>query len=217
MRPALGYCWQSLAYPCPTIAADIVFPNTASEVLMRGVSSDRSPNEEPVGLNGSAPSVEGYFLRALYSLHFSDRRREKLFWASVSFFVTFAIIRGIAHAVRTGSGLFKDVSVGSTHVHHLVWGILLLLVVGYLWLVHDDYKVTWKWLPLLNACLYGIGSALTLDEFALWLNLEDVYWAKQGRESVDAVVLFGALLCIGVWGGPFFHGVVRQMMRVWRH
>jgi hypothetical protein len=65
-----------------------------------------------------------------------------------------------------------------------------------------------------TSIVYGAGAALTLDEFALWLNLEDVYWAKQGRESVDAVVLFGALLSIGVWGRPFFRELVREVRRV---
>jgi hypothetical protein len=51
--------------------------------------------------------------------------------------------------------------------------------------------------------LFGAGAALTLDEFALWLNLEDVYWAHQGRASIDAVILFGSLLLMGVWGGRF--------------
>jgi hypothetical protein len=53
---------------------------------------------------------------------------------------------------------------------------------------------------------------LTLDEFALWLNLEDVYWAREGRESIDAVVLFGSLLSIGLWGGPFFNAVARDLL-----
>ena len=48
---------------------------------------------------------------------------------------------------------------------------------------------------------YGIGAASTLDEFALWLNLRDVYWAREGRESIDAVILFGSFLLIGLWGG----------------
>ena len=50
-----------------------------------------------------------------------------------------------------------------------------------------------------------MGAALTLDEFALWLNLSaDAYWTRQGRESIDAVILFGALLAIGAWGSPLF-------------
>ena len=86
------------------------------------------------------------------------------------------------------------------HVHHLPLGILLLLGVGYLWLAQVG---TWSgrsldWPSRLTALLYGLGAALTLDEFALWrLRLEDVYWAREGRESIDAVILFGALLGVG--------------------
>jgi hypothetical protein len=54
--------------------------------------------------------------------------------------------------------------------------------------------------------LYGVGAALTLDEFALWLNLKDVYFVREGRSSIDAVILFGALLAVGVWGAPLFSG-----------
>jgi hypothetical protein len=55
---------------------------------------------------------------------------------------------------------------------------------------------------------YGIGAALTLDEFALWLNLDAMaYWSREGRESIDAVVLFGALLAMGTWGSPVFRRV----------
>jgi hypothetical protein len=60
--------------------------------------------------------------------------------------------------------------------------------------------------------LYGAGAALTLDEFALWLNLEDVYWARQGRESIDAIVLFGSLLLIAIWGGGFFRAIGREFL-----
>ena len=61
--------------------------------------------------------------------------------------------------------------------------------------------------------LYGAGAALTLDEFALWLNLSDVYWERQGRASIDAVVLFGALLLIGLLGGRFFHSIAQEALR----
>jgi hypothetical protein len=63
-------------------------------------------------------------------------------------------------------------------------------------------------LSRLTAVLYGIGAALTLDEFALWLLLRDVYWTREGRESVDAVLLFGALLSAGLWGGPFLRALI---------
>jgi len=55
-----------------------------------------------------------------------------------------------------------------------------------------------------------------LDEFALWLRLEDVYWAREGRESIDALILFGALLAVGLWGGRFFHALAREAARALR-
>lgn len=89
--------------------------------------------------------------------------------------------------VETSSGL---------HIHHLVWGILLLMTSGFLGfaLAPDD-----PWSDIL-AALFGIGMGLTLDEFALWLRLEDVYWSDEGRESVDAVVValvFGGMVVLG--------------------
>jgi hypothetical protein len=61
---------------------------------------------------------------------------------------------------------------------------------------------------------YGVGAALTLDEFALWLNLRDVYWDREGRASIDAVILFGGLLSIGIWGGPFLRALITEAGRV---
>ena len=61
----------------------------------------------------------------------------------------------------------------------------------------------------MTAAAFGVGAALTLDEFALWLNLQDVYWDKQGRESVEALLIFAGLLSAGLWGAPLFHAVVR--------
>ncbi len=152
-------------------------------------------------------------VRVLYRRHFEDRRRERLFLSSLSFFLTFGLVRAITHAIRAGVGPFHDVSVGGTHVHHLVWGILLILGVGYVWLVQAGTGLGSgaKWGSNLTAILYGVGAALTLDEFALWLRLRDVYWTRQGRESIDAVVLFGALLSVGVWGGPFLRALVREL------
>jgi hypothetical protein len=63
------------------------------------------------------------------------------------------------------------------------------------------------------ALLYGVGAALTLDEFALWLNLRDVYWEREGRESIRAVFLFGSLLSMGLWGAPFLRELGRLAAR----
>ena len=157
-------------------------------------------------------------LRALYRHYFREPRRERLFLASVSFFLTFAIARVITHAAHAHGDHFFSITFGETHVHHLVWGIMLLLLVGYLGLIQAGNG---RDLPSLAggriaATLYGLGAALTLDEFAVWLNVRDVYWEREGRASIDAVVLFGALVSIGLWGGRFFRAVVREATRVLR-
>jgi hypothetical protein len=155
-------------------------------------------------------------LYVLYREHFRSTRQERLFLSSIGFFVTFAIVQGITHAIRAEVGPFHNVSIGVVHIHHLVWGILLLLFIGYIWLVQFGTGLgsSSRWMSRLTALLYGVGAALTLDEFALWLNLEDVYWTHQGRESIDVVILFGALLSIGLWGRPFFREIIREVGRV---
>jgi hypothetical protein len=135
-----------------------------------------------------------------------DRPRRRLFVASVSFFLTFAGVRAVVFAVLHKIPPFHFIEHGGRHIHHLVFGIIILLVVGYGWLAdvgtgEDNSSII---LSRLMAILYGVGAALTLDEFALWLNLEDVYWSPQGRTSIDAVILFGALLAASAWGLPLF-------------
>ena len=148
----------------------------------------------------------------IYRFHFHDERRERLFLASLAFLLAFGIVRAITISIRAGIGPFHNVSAGGTHIHHLVWGIALLIVVGYVWLL--EVGVGSSWVASLTAILFGVGAALTLDEFALWLNLRDVYWERQGRVSVDIVLIFGALLSVGIWGGPFFNGIIRALLRL---
>jgi hypothetical protein len=148
-------------------------------------------------------------VRWLYHFHFVDERRERLFLASVGFLVTFAVVRVITHLIRAGVGPFHNVTSGTLHIHHLVWGILILLVVGYLWLIQTGSDL----LSHVTAFAFGVGAALTLDEFALWLNFQDVYWAQQGRESIDAVVIFAALLSVGFWGHPLMIEFGRRFLR----
>ena len=141
-----------------------------------------------------------------------DRPHRRMFLASISFFITFLAVRLLVAAIIHHIGPFQYVTMGGRHIHHLVWGILILLAVGYGYLMElgSDDTPTSIFASRLMSILYGAGAALTLDEFALWLNLEDVYWAKQGRESIDAVVLFGALLAIGAWGAPLFAAIARR-------
>jgi hypothetical protein len=149
-------------------------------------------------------------LKRLYQFHFQNERRERLFLASLGFFITFGIVRGITHMIRAGIGPFHNVTSGGLHIHHLVWGILLLLGVGYVWLIEEG--VASSLLASVTAIAFGVGAALTLDEFALWLNLQDVYWEQQGRVSIDAILIFGSALSVGVWGGPFLRELARLVI-----
>ena len=152
----------------------------------------------------------------IYRKHLGETRRERQFLASVAFFFTFAIVRLITHAIRAETGPFHNVNLGGLHIHHMVWGIALLLLVGYGWLLQlgTGLNDTSRWLARLMSLLYGVGAALTLDEFALWLNLKDVYWLPQGRESIRAVMLFGSLLSAGLWGGPFLRALAHETRNV---
>jgi len=136
--------------------------------------------------------------------HIPDRPQRRMFLAAISFFLTFAGLRALTWSIHNHIGPFHDIHMGGRHIHHLVWGILLLLLVGYGWLaeVGTGEAGTSLIVSRLMSLLYGAAAALTLDEFALWLNLRDVYWAREGRASLDAAVLFGGLLLIGWRGRP---------------
>ena len=141
-----------------------------------------------------------------------DRPRRRMFIASVSFAITFIGVRVLVSLVLHNVGPFSWVLVGGRHIHHLVWGILILLLVGYGWLMdlgrnHTPMSIFFSRLMSVS---YGAGAALTLDEFALWLNLDpDAYWSRAGRLNIDAIILFGSLLAMGAWGAPFFRGLHR--------
>jgi hypothetical protein len=128
------------------------------------------------------------------------RRRELVGWMLAAFLVTFLATRAITKAIREGRGPFRNAQLGGVHVHHQVYGIVLLLGSG---TAEFPYRPVAPWADVL-AALFGVGAALTLDEFALWLHLEDVYWSREGRSSVDAALvalIVGALLLVGV--NPF--------------
>jgi hypothetical protein len=147
---------------------------------------------------------------AVITLHFDlparfldDRPERTGFVLVASFLVSFLFIRTSARLIRsprvswwpgsvkTGSGL---------HLHHLVWGIVLLLTTGFLGFALEAGS---PWHELLAAG-FGIGAGLTLDEFALWIYLRDVYWTEEGRASLDAVLVAAALGGLIVCGiAPF--------------
>jgi hypothetical protein len=147
---------------------------------------------------------------ALYCKHFEDRRKERQLLSTGAFFVTFAGVRAITHAIRAERGPFRNITPGGRHIHHMTFGIAGLLTVGYLWLLEIGTDER-RWASRLTSIAFGGGAALTLDEFALWLNLADDYWSKEGRESIDAVLLFGSLLSVSVLGRGFVRELVEHL------
>jgi hypothetical protein len=129
-----------------------------------------------------------------------DTGRETQFLFFVAFLVSFGFIRTSAHMIRAQVSWWPgNVEVGGTHIHHLVWGILLLLICGWIGVALHPGD---PWRDVV-AVGFGIGTGLTLDEFALWLNLKDVYWSKEGRRSIDAVIIasgFSGMLLVGLRG-----------------
>lgn len=132
--------------------------------------------------------------------------RAPALWALVGFLLTFTLTRVVTRRIRArrpavtdrDAGepdpaprrrLVRDVHIAGVHVHHQVWGILLVLVAG---LLEFRYSPASPGSEIL-AVLFGAGAALALDEFALWLHLEDVYWSAEGRKSIDAILVAAAI------------------------
>ena len=109
----------------------------------------------------------------------AGQRAALLSW--LAFTVTFGAVRVITYSIKKGKGPFGNLSVGGEHLHHYMWGIGLVSGVGGVAVHGEDER---RKHPLV-AISYGTGLALIVDEFALLLDLKDVYWAKQGRISVD--------------------------------
>ena len=140
-----------------------------------------------------------------------DLGRRVALRALAAFLVTFAALRlitAIIHYDLFPHGPFRDlITKSGLHIHHLFWGILLLMVTGFAALTTRDPK--WH---LRIALIFGIALGLTLDEFALWLRLADVYWSPEGVESLKAGAVAAALLGLYGFGQPFWHAVVRDLL-----
>jgi hypothetical protein len=149
-----------------------------------------------------------------WGVHFKEPWRERMFLATASFLVTFSLARLITHSVRrhAGKGSLKNFTIGGAHVHHLAFGIGILHLTGYILLAGLESLVRVPWAHRSAAIGYGAGAAMTLDEFALWMRLEDVYWTREGRKSIDAVAIFASFLMASIWGAGFFRGVVRDLI-----
>jgi hypothetical protein len=127
--------------------------------------------------------------------------RLPLFLCFLAFLVTFITTRVITRMIRADRGPFKDnVTAGGTHIHHSVPGIILLITGAFMGVAAQS-ATGWS---IVSALLVGVGSSLVLDEFALILHLQDVYWSNEGRISVEMVSLaVGALGLVLVGLNPF--------------
>jgi hypothetical protein len=135
----------------------------------------------------------------LYAKLTHDAQQERALLSAIGFTTAFGACRGITHAIRAEVGPFHNLSSrGGTHIHHSTFGIFGLLGIGHLWsnriFVGNDTPPRWG--SRVTATAFGVAAALTLDEFALWLDLHDDYWNEKGRKSIDAVAIFGGLLSI---------------------
>src|ERR1700742_2424149 len=131
---------------------------------------------------------------------FGDRARPgtgTAFVVLAAFVLSFLAIRTSARLTRSVSWWPGGVETeGGVHLHHLVWGICMMMLAGFLSFAAPLGPPWWH----IAAIVFGVGVGFTLDEFALWVNLRDVYWAEQGRQSFDAVVValaFAALVVLG--------------------
>jgi hypothetical protein len=133
-------------------------------------------------------------------------------FATVGFVVALGVTRGITTALHyRGAGPNGGIVISGVHIHHLVVGTIGLLLIGYAWVLgYGIADVGRRRAFRLGAIAYGVAAALVLDEFALWLNLKDVYWQRQGRESVEALAIFGGLLLWALLIAPFAHALWRR-------
>ncbi|WP_371103384.1 hypothetical protein [Streptomyces sp. PU_AKi4] len=113
-----------------------------------------------------------------------------LLLALAAFVLTFVITRIITRLIRAGKGPFGNVTAGSVHIHHVVPGVILTVVGGFGSVASGGEGLG----SAFAAVLFGTGAGLVLDEFALILHLDDVYWTEAGRKSVEMVVLTAALV-----------------------
>jgi len=123
-----------------------------------------------------------------------DAGKLPLLLCLTAFIITFLTTRFVTRMIRAGRGPFKDnVSSSGVHVHHAVPGIILLIVGAFMSVRLSTDESPWAEIA---AVLVGVGTSLILDEFALILRLQDVYWSNEGRVSVELIGLAGA--CLGL-------------------
>lgn len=143
--------------------------------------------------------TEASFVSELWNEHILANNRQGVFLVLVGFILSFAFIRMSTRLMRSPKVPWWPGSVVSdsgVHLHHLVFGIVTMMIAGTLgFAAHGES-------PYAEICgfLFGVGAGLTIDEFALWVYLDDVYWAEEGRSSIDATVIAAAAMALVVMG-----------------
>jgi hypothetical protein len=138
------------------------------------------------------------WLEVGYRDHILAPGKQPLLLLFIGFIVAFLSIRLSVRMIRAGVSWWPgNINRGGVHIHHVVFGIALMTVCGVASFAPFSSTLTWR---SGFAVGFGVGTALVLDEFALVLHLQDVYWTEEGRRSVDAVFLGVALMGMLVLG-----------------
>lgn len=155
------------------------------------------PRETEHVLDAAAEAAGETVAVALSGYREMPRRENALFNLLASFTVSFSLARGVTYLLRGRDrvGPFRDLRVGRRHIHHFVPGILLAFAAGAAAILTDDEEIE----PRL-ALVFGTGMGLTLDESALLLELDDVYWSEEGLLSVQITLAAMSLISAVVLG-----------------
>ena len=142
----------------------------------------------------------GWFFSEFWHDQLVNNGRQYLFLLFAGFIGSFGFIRLSARLMRSPRVPWWPGSVVSdsgVHLHHLVWGIGAMMISG---VISFALFSTGFWYDVC-AVFFGIGMGLTIDEFALWIHLDDVYWSREGRSSIDASVIAIAFMGLILVGG----------------
>ncbi len=172
----------------------------------------------PARRSGGRPSAGSLPLRLVrrYRETAEERPDEDVNFRVLSaFLLTFSTVRLITHGIRGNWLPLNNIVLGGSkkkgggqplHIHHMVWGILAMTACGYGGLLRTDLHWRRRLAPV-----YGAGVALTFDEFALWLHLQDDYWTKEGRTSVDAVIILSAVFGLATASPLFWQRAIHEV------
>jgi hypothetical protein len=154
---------------------------------------------------GADSTVHSLASASTISFSTGESALRPMMWMFLAILATFLITRTVTRLIRSGSGGgvgLGNLRIAGTHVHHQVFGILIIIGTGIVLVSATPHGAALD----AAAAVFGVGVGLTVDEFALWLHLEDVYWTSEGRKSVDAIfcvlVVTGAL----IGGASFLSG-----------